>query len=147
MVIYHLGLWFRPQPSQSQPSLMALAQPPKFESPSCQKPGQSHSLQTKPGWHITIYSTGPHQVFTESNACRHLSRLAIQKGSWPPLPVLKHILTQQFNHHISMSTHSSCTPVLSIKLDPLQIIIGWEIPLLNNTSSGWQPIVVSIWTI
>ncbi|KIM77912.1 hypothetical protein PILCRDRAFT_605938 [Piloderma croceum F 1598] len=51
--IYRLGPWLRPKPSQSQPSLTALARPPDFESPSRQKPGQSRGFQAKPGRHIT----------------------------------------------------------------------------------------------
>ncbi|KAG2336259.1 hypothetical protein BDR05DRAFT_953483 [Suillus weaverae] len=48
-----LGLQLRPEPSQSQPSLAALAWPGIFASPSCLKPGQSRGFRAKPGWNIT----------------------------------------------------------------------------------------------
>ena len=53
---YPHGPRLGPKPSQSQPSLTALAQPASFESPSRQKPGQSHGFQAKPGQNITNLS-------------------------------------------------------------------------------------------
>src|SRR5882757_2989342 len=51
---YHRGPRLRPKPSQSQPSLTALARPADFESRSRRKPGQSRGFQAKPGRNITI---------------------------------------------------------------------------------------------
>ena len=52
--IFHTGAtaWAR----ASQLSLMALAWPEDSESWSCGKPGQSHSLQAKPGQNITTWN-------------------------------------------------------------------------------------------
>ncbi|KAG2342750.1 hypothetical protein BDR05DRAFT_948793 [Suillus weaverae] len=48
-----LGPWLRPELSQSQLSLAALARPGIFASPSCLKPGQSRGFRAKPGQNIT----------------------------------------------------------------------------------------------
>ncbi|KAG2348627.1 hypothetical protein BDR05DRAFT_944701 [Suillus weaverae] len=51
-----LGPWLRPELSQSQPSLAALAWPGIFASPSHLKPGQSRGFRAKPGRNITNHT-------------------------------------------------------------------------------------------
>jgi hypothetical protein len=77
-----LGLWLRPEPSQSQLSLAALAWPRDSASQSRPKPGQSRGFQAKLGRNITRDAVPHPDITCIPSTCRevvlvdHLSGLA-----------------------------------------------------------------------